>query len=222
MPWNRGAQIFADPPHHSEQPSLERKKTATQTYSLPARPAQRAKQPSPADREARQSQQSKQRSVALSAEHSSTETMPIDACQFFYACPNCRASPRPLPGGYCVSLLGSFAPAPEVGASREDQASLRAVGVLVFRVVKERLITAMATRSPASATTPNAIECVGLATRAALPAQATDLEHPLAVTRVAAYHTSSGHPRFRRRRAACDRPRSSGLPARRLRLLSSG
>ena len=53
MPWNRGAPIFADPPHHSEQPSLERKKTATQTYSLPARPAQRAKQPSPADREAR-------------------------------------------------------------------------------------------------------------------------------------------------------------------------
>lgn len=30
------------------------------------------------------------------------ETMPTNACQFFYTCPSCAAWLRPLPGDCCV------------------------------------------------------------------------------------------------------------------------
>ncbi|WP_316151534.1 GDCCVxC domain-containing (seleno)protein [Cupriavidus sp. BIC8F] len=30
------------------------------------------------------------------------ETMPTDACQFFYECPNCKALLKPKPGDCCV------------------------------------------------------------------------------------------------------------------------
>ena len=33
--------------------------------------------------------------------HAKTETMPTDACQWFYECENCRVL-RPLPGDCCV------------------------------------------------------------------------------------------------------------------------
>ena len=33
---------------------------------------------------------------------SKTETMPIDACQFFYDCASCGALLRPKPGDCCV------------------------------------------------------------------------------------------------------------------------
>ena len=34
--------------------------------------------------------------------HSKQETMPTDACQFFYECEGCRTVLRPLPGDCCV------------------------------------------------------------------------------------------------------------------------
>jgi hypothetical protein len=34
--------------------------------------------------------------------HHAVETMPTDACQFFYECPACRALLRPRPGDCCV------------------------------------------------------------------------------------------------------------------------
>jgi len=30
------------------------------------------------------------------------ETMPTDACQFYFECPNCKALLRPKPGDSCV------------------------------------------------------------------------------------------------------------------------
>jgi hypothetical protein len=33
---------------------------------------------------------------------SAEETMPVDACLFFYDCPNCQALLRPQPGDCCV------------------------------------------------------------------------------------------------------------------------
>ena len=33
---------------------------------------------------------------------SRTETMPTDACQWFYECPGCKAMLRPIPGDCCV------------------------------------------------------------------------------------------------------------------------
>jgi hypothetical protein len=32
----------------------------------------------------------------------STETMPINACRFFYRCPHCKAMLQPNPGDCCV------------------------------------------------------------------------------------------------------------------------
>jgi hypothetical protein len=34
--------------------------------------------------------------------HQSTDTMPTDACQYFYDCNGCGALLRPLPGDCCV------------------------------------------------------------------------------------------------------------------------
>ena len=34
--------------------------------------------------------------------HKASETMPTDACQFFYDCKGCRVRFKPEPGDYCV------------------------------------------------------------------------------------------------------------------------
>jgi len=34
--------------------------------------------------------------------HGTAETMPTDACLFFYTCPDCSSQLRPLPGDCCV------------------------------------------------------------------------------------------------------------------------
>lgn len=34
--------------------------------------------------------------------HRQTETMPTNACQFFYECTHCQTLLRPLPGDCCV------------------------------------------------------------------------------------------------------------------------
>ena len=34
--------------------------------------------------------------------HARRETMPTDACQFFYECEHCQTLLRPLPGDCCV------------------------------------------------------------------------------------------------------------------------
>jgi hypothetical protein len=34
--------------------------------------------------------------------HAKAETMPTDACQWFYECANCHAVLKPLPGDCCV------------------------------------------------------------------------------------------------------------------------
>lgn len=34
--------------------------------------------------------------------HRKTETMPVDACQYFYDCRNCGRVLKPLPGDCCV------------------------------------------------------------------------------------------------------------------------
>lgn len=39
--------------------------------------------------------------------HRVIETMPTDACRFFYDCPGCRETLRPTPGDCCVSVPGA-------------------------------------------------------------------------------------------------------------------
>ena len=48
----------------------------------------------------------------------STETMPTDACQFFYDCRHCGALLRPLAGDCCVFCSYGDIPCPPIQASR--------------------------------------------------------------------------------------------------------
>jgi hypothetical protein len=46
--------------------------------------------------------------------HQQAETMPEDACQFFYRCPGCGQTLRPRPGGCCVFCSYGSVPCPPV------------------------------------------------------------------------------------------------------------
>ena len=45
---------------------------------------------------------------------SKRETMPVDACQFYYECGNCRAVLRPKAGDCCVFCSYGSIPCPPV------------------------------------------------------------------------------------------------------------
>lgn len=49
----------------------------------------------------------------------STETMPTDACQFFYDCPHCEALLRPSKGDCCVFCSYADVPCPPIQEARE-------------------------------------------------------------------------------------------------------
>lgn len=44
--------------------------------------------------------------------HSKTETMPQDACQYFYDCENCKTVLKPKPGDCCVYCSYGDMPCP--------------------------------------------------------------------------------------------------------------
>jgi hypothetical protein len=48
--------------------------------------------------------------------HRQSETMPMDACQFFYDCKGCGALLRPEPGYCCVFCSYGTVPCPPVQA----------------------------------------------------------------------------------------------------------
>ena len=50
--------------------------------------------------------------------HSETETMPTDACQFFYECKGCGALLRPNPGDCCVYCSFGTVPCPPIQEAR--------------------------------------------------------------------------------------------------------
>lgn len=50
--------------------------------------------------------------------HQATETMPTDACQFFYECRGCGALLRPQPGDCCVFCSYGDVPCPPIQQSR--------------------------------------------------------------------------------------------------------
>ena len=51
------------------------------------------------------------------------ETMPTDACQFFYTCTGCGATLRPKPGDCCVFCSYGSVPCPPVQAERSGGTS---------------------------------------------------------------------------------------------------
>jgi len=46
--------------------------------------------------------------------HRKTETMPRDACQYFYGCDGCGTLLKPLPGDCCVFCSYGSVPCPPV------------------------------------------------------------------------------------------------------------
>ena len=50
--------------------------------------------------------------------HWATETMPSDACQFFYDCKGCGAVLRPLQGDCCVFCSYGTVPCPPIQEAR--------------------------------------------------------------------------------------------------------
>lgn len=46
--------------------------------------------------------------------HQQKETMPTEACQFFYQCPQCQVLLRPLAGDCCVFCSYGSVPCPPV------------------------------------------------------------------------------------------------------------
>ena len=60
--------------------------------------------------------------------HRAAETMPVDACQFFYDCKGCGAVLRPKPGDCCVFCSYGTAPCPPVQAERTGGAAARCCG----------------------------------------------------------------------------------------------
>ena len=50
-----------------------------------------------------------------------TETMPTDACRFFYDCTDCWAVLRPKPGDCCVFCSFGTVPCPPVQADRNSE-----------------------------------------------------------------------------------------------------
>ena len=50
--------------------------------------------------------------------HRQAESMPTDACQFFYDCKGCGALLRPKPGDCCVFCSYGDVPCPPVQAAR--------------------------------------------------------------------------------------------------------
>ncbi|MFZ6048618.1 GDCCVxC domain-containing (seleno)protein [Pseudomonas sp. CR3202] len=50
--------------------------------------------------------------------HAQQETMPTDACQFFYECSHCKALLRPKPGDCCVFCSFGSVPCPPIQQQR--------------------------------------------------------------------------------------------------------
>ncbi|MDC7709044.1 GDCCVxC domain-containing (seleno)protein [Vogesella sp. LYT16W] len=50
--------------------------------------------------------------------HTKQETMPTDACQFYYECPSCKTLLRPKPGACCVFCSFGSVPCPPIQQQR--------------------------------------------------------------------------------------------------------
>ena len=52
--------------------------------------------------------------------HTTTETMPVDNCLFYYECKGCSALLNPLPGDCCVFCSYGTVPCPPIQEARME------------------------------------------------------------------------------------------------------
>ena len=55
--------------------------------------------------------------------HAKTETMPTDACQWFYECENCGVLLKPEPGDCCVFCSYGTVPCPPIQLERAGKSA---------------------------------------------------------------------------------------------------
>ncbi len=55
-----------------------------------------------------------------SCKGTSTDTMPTDACRYFYTCPHCATRLRPRPGDCCVFCSYGDVPCPPTQADESS------------------------------------------------------------------------------------------------------
>lgn len=60
--------------------------------------------------------------------HRAIETMPTDACQFFYDCKTCGALMKPKQGDCCVFCSYGTVPCPSMQAASDEQTCCRGDG----------------------------------------------------------------------------------------------
>ena len=60
--------------------------------------------------------------------HAKTETMPTDACQWFYECEQCHAVLKPKPGDCCVYCSYGTVPCPPIQVQRQGGAGTGCCG----------------------------------------------------------------------------------------------
>ena len=60
--------------------------------------------------------------------HAETETMPTEACQWFYACKGCGALLKPKPGDCCVFCSYGDVPCPPIQLERAGCSDCRDAG----------------------------------------------------------------------------------------------
>ena len=58
--------------------------------------------------------------------HVKTETMPTDACQWFYECEGCHALLKPKPGDCCVFCSYGTVPCPPIQARNRERKATEA------------------------------------------------------------------------------------------------
>lgn len=57
--------------------------------------------------------------------------MPVDACQYFYQCENCKSVLKPKPGDCCVFCSYGDTPCPSVQRQRESESDQQGKGLAV-------------------------------------------------------------------------------------------
>ena len=67
-----------------------------------------------------------------------SETMPTDACRFFYTCTGCGATLRPKPGDCCVFFSYGSVPCPPIQAELDLMGHGKGVGKILLNYSTSR------------------------------------------------------------------------------------
>jgi len=79
--------------------------------------------------------------------HQAVETMPTDACQFFYDCKDCGERLKPVPGDCCVFCSYGSVPCPPIQENGKGRAAARPPSRAWLPRLRHRVYNARATKA---------------------------------------------------------------------------